>query len=63
MRCHFCKGGAFTVHSDPQNWDDVLEPKRITGLCENDKTLCADVRSKSFMGCVNSNVSTINFRF
>lgn len=40
VRCHFCKGGAFTVHSDPQNWNDVLETKKITGLCENDKELC-----------------------
>lgn len=28
VRCHSCKGGAFTVHSDPQNWNDVLEPKK-----------------------------------
>ncbi|XP_019873597.1 E3 ubiquitin-protein ligase parkin isoform X2 [Aethina tumida] len=40
VRCHFCKSGAFTVHSDPQNWNDVLEPKQITGLCENDPELC-----------------------
>lgn len=40
VRCHFCKSGAFTVHADPQNWNDVLEPKQITGLCENDANLC-----------------------
>lgn len=43
VRCHFCKGGAFTVHSDPQNWSDVLEPKKITGLCENQRELCETV--------------------
>lgn len=44
VRCHFCKSGAFTVHSDPQSWTDVLEPKRITGLCENSPELCSEVR-------------------
>ncbi|KAG5877385.1 hypothetical protein JTB14_027996 [Gonioctena quinquepunctata] len=43
VRCHFCKSGAFTVHSDPQKWSDVLEPKQITGLCENNPELCADI--------------------
>ncbi|CAH1117758.1 unnamed protein product [Phaedon cochleariae] len=43
VRCHFCKSGAFTVHSDPQSWNDVLEPKQITGLCENGSELCADI--------------------
>ncbi|KAK9745069.1 Ubiquitin family [Popillia japonica] len=42
VRCNFCKSGAFTVHSDPQNWTDVLEVKRITGQCENIPELCAD---------------------
>lgn len=45
VRCHFCKSGAFTVHSDPQNWSDVLEHKRITGTCENNPELCADVHA------------------
>nr|CAI5836112.1 unnamed protein product [Callosobruchus analis] len=43
VRCHFCKSGAFTVHSDPQNWNAVLSPKQITGLCENSPELCADL--------------------
>ncbi|GLV38118.1 parkin [Carabus blaptoides fortunei] len=43
VRCHFCKSGAFTVHSDPQSWDDVLIPKQITGLCENSEDLCANI--------------------
>lgn len=43
VRCHFCKSGAFTVHSDPQSWNHVLEPKQITGTCENDLTLCSDI--------------------
>nr|CAH7749212.1 unnamed protein product [Callosobruchus chinensis] len=43
VRCHFCKSGAFTVHSDPQNWNAVLSPKQITGLCENSPEHCADL--------------------
>lgn len=43
VRCHFCKSGAFTVHADPQNWTDVLEPKRITGSCENSPEYCENV--------------------
>lgn len=43
VRCHFCKSGAFTVHSDPQNWNDVLKQKQITGTCENSPDICADV--------------------
>lgn len=43
VKCHFCKSGAFTVHSDPQSWTDVLEPKQITGQCENDPDSCANI--------------------
>lgn len=34
VRCFKCKSGAFTVDSDPKNWNDVLKSKRITGQCE-----------------------------
>jgi len=34
VRCFKCKSGAFTLDSDPKNWNDVLKPKRITGHCE-----------------------------
>uniref|UniRef100_A0A1Y1L9R4 E3 ubiquitin-protein ligase parkin n=1 Tax=Photinus pyralis TaxID=7054 RepID=A0A1Y1L9R4_PHOPY len=43
VKCQFCKSGAFTVHADPQSWVDVLESKRITGQCENDPDLCANI--------------------
>lgn len=43
VRCNFCKIGAFTVHADPQNWNDVLKPKQITGFCENDPELCENI--------------------
>lgn len=43
VRCHSCKSGAFTVHDDPQSWDDVLLPKRITGNCENLEEICLTV--------------------
>ncbi|KAK4880011.1 hypothetical protein RN001_008157 [Aquatica leii] len=43
VRCHFCKSGAFTVHSDPQSWTDVLESKRITGQCENRPEECENI--------------------
>ncbi|KAF5297735.1 hypothetical protein FQR65_LT09909 [Abscondita terminalis] len=47
VRCHFCKSGAFTVHSDPQNWEDVLENKRITGQCENNEDECQNILNNS----------------
>lgn len=34
VRCFSCKKGALTLHRDPKNWDDVLEPQKITGQCE-----------------------------
>lgn len=40
VRCSECKGGAFTVYRDPENWDDVLKPRRIHGLCENSEVAC-----------------------
>ena len=40
VRCGVCGSGAFTVHRDPENWDDVLKKKRITGHCENYETPC-----------------------
>ncbi|KAL1491165.1 hypothetical protein ABEB36_011805 [Hypothenemus hampei] len=43
VRCHFCKSGAFTVHSDPQDWSHVLQPKQITGTCENDPEYCQEL--------------------
>lgn len=33
VRCAGCRGGAFTVHSDPHNWEHVLRPNQITGEC------------------------------
>ncbi|XP_077295237.1 E3 ubiquitin-protein ligase parkin isoform X2 [Arctopsyche grandis] len=36
VRCKTCKIGAFTVHADPQSWQDVLEPNQITGECLNE---------------------------
>lgn len=38
-----CKGGAFTVHRDPENWSDVLKPHRIRGHCECLETACVDI--------------------
>uniref|UniRef100_A0A034W4L8 E3 ubiquitin-protein ligase parkin n=2 Tax=Bactrocera TaxID=47832 RepID=A0A034W4L8_BACDO len=42
VRCSLCKGGAFTVHRDPECWDDVLKPRRITGHCESQEIACFD---------------------
>lgn len=49
VRCHFCKSGAITVHADPQSWMDVLEPKQITGQCENSEEFCANVSIKNIL--------------
>lgn len=40
VRCGICRSGAFTVHRDPESWDDVLKKKRITGHCENYEVPC-----------------------
>ncbi|KAJ9588135.1 hypothetical protein L9F63_018493 [Diploptera punctata] len=42
VRCVCCHQGAFTVDRDPQCWDDVLQPNRITGDCQNDTCFGAD---------------------
>ncbi|XP_037934192.1 E3 ubiquitin-protein ligase parkin isoform X2 [Teleopsis dalmanni] len=42
VRCSLCKGGAFTVHRDPECWDDVLKSRRITGHCETQEVACVD---------------------
>lgn len=36
VRCSTCKSGAITVDSDPRCWQDVLEPHRISGHCEQE---------------------------
>lgn len=36
VRCSSCGSGAVTVDRDPQSWQDVLQPRRITVHCEND---------------------------
>lgn len=40
VRCGICKGGCFTVHRDPECWDDVLIPKQIQGHCESHEVAC-----------------------
>ncbi|KAL7029840.1 hypothetical protein ACKWTF_006390 [Chironomus riparius] len=40
VRCNICKGGCFTVHRDPECWDDVLVPKKIQGHCESKEIAC-----------------------
>ncbi|XP_037819241.1 E3 ubiquitin-protein ligase parkin [Lucilia sericata] len=42
VRCSLCKGGAFTVHRDPECWDDVLKSRRIRGHCESLEIACVD---------------------
>ncbi|XP_030242282.1 E3 ubiquitin-protein ligase parkin isoform X1 [Drosophila navojoa] len=42
VRCSLCRGGAFTVHRDPECWDDVLKPRRIRGHCESLEIACVD---------------------
>ena len=35
VRCETCQEGAIIVISDPCSWDDVLNPRRIQGYCQN----------------------------
>ena len=39
VRCSVCREGAVVVVSDPCSWEDVLQPARIKGYCQNG--LCA----------------------
>lgn len=49
VRCAECKDGAFTVHSDPQSWVDVLEKNRVTGQCN--QLSCESVYAEFFFKC------------
>uniref|UniRef100_A0A1L8DSJ9 E3 ubiquitin-protein ligase parkin n=1 Tax=Nyssomyia neivai TaxID=330878 RepID=A0A1L8DSJ9_9DIPT len=40
VRCASCRGGAFTVHRDPECWDDVLKPHKVRGHCETQTIPC-----------------------
>uniref|UniRef100_A0A1B0GN34 E3 ubiquitin-protein ligase parkin n=1 Tax=Phlebotomus papatasi TaxID=29031 RepID=A0A1B0GN34_PHLPP len=40
VRCATCRGGAFTVHRDPECWDDVLKPHKVRGHCESQEIPC-----------------------
>lgn len=42
VRCSMCRGGAFTVHKDPENWTDVLKARRIRGHCESSDVACVE---------------------
>ncbi|GAB0100366.1 E3 ubiquitin-protein ligase parkin [Sergentomyia squamirostris] len=40
VRCGTCRGGAFTVHRDPECWDDVLKSHKVRGHCESQEIPC-----------------------
>ncbi|XP_066982416.1 E3 ubiquitin-protein ligase parkin [Macrobrachium rosenbergii] len=49
VRCVTCKQGALTLHRDPCNWQDVLNPRQITATCE---TLgCNGSKAEFFFKC------------
>ncbi|XP_068232620.1 E3 ubiquitin-protein ligase parkin isoform X2 [Palaemon carinicauda] len=49
VRCATCKQGALTLHRDPCNWQDVLNPRQITATCE---TLgCDGSKAEFFFKC------------
>lgn len=36
VRCASCKQGALTLHRDPCNWEDVLQPGKVCSfVCES----------------------------
>ncbi|XP_042236947.1 LOW QUALITY PROTEIN: E3 ubiquitin-protein ligase parkin-like [Homarus americanus] len=49
VRCASCKQGALTLHRDPCNWQDVLNPGQISATCE---TLgCNGSKAEFFFKC------------
>ena len=40
VRCSVCREGAVVVLADPCSWEDVLQPRRIQGQCQN--SLCPE---------------------
>lgn len=51
VRCADCKYGAFTVDTDLQSWMDVLQPKRITGVCNN--VSCEGLYAEFYFKCAD----------
>lgn len=49
--CAECKYGAFTVDTDLQSWADVLQPKKITGVCNN--VGCEGIYAEFYFKCAN----------
>ena len=43
VRCESCKEGAIILNSDPCSWEDVLNPGRVNGYCQNDN--CIEMNS------------------
>nr|XP_027213284.1 E3 ubiquitin-protein ligase parkin-like [Penaeus vannamei] len=49
VRCASCKQGALTLHRDPCNWEDVLQPGKINATCETPD--CSGTQAEFFFKC------------
>ncbi|KAK4293491.1 hypothetical protein Pmani_033812 [Petrolisthes manimaculis] len=49
VRCAECKQGALTLHQDPCNWQDVLNPHQINATCET--VGCGGSEAEFFFKC------------
>lgn len=55
VRCVSCKQGALTLHRDPCNWQDVLNPGQISVTCET--VGCNGSQAEFFFKCRNHETS------
>ncbi|KAG1661410.1 E3 ubiquitin-protein ligase parkin [Nymphon striatum] len=52
VNCASCKQGTLTVDKDPNCWNDVLEPKKITGICQTAD--CSGNVAEFYFKCASS---------
>ena len=58
--CNKCKNGTIVLDRDPKEWDDVLIPDRISGICQSED--CNGNRALFYFKCVSkSHKSTDDF--
>ncbi|KAM9804082.1 E3 ubiquitin-protein ligase parkin [Neosynchiropus ocellatus] len=51
VRCHSCKQTMLTVTKEPNCWEDVLLPARISGVCQSEG--CHGNQAEFFMKCAS----------
>ena len=49
--CNICKNGTIVLDRDPKEWDDVLIPNRISGVCQSDE--CNGSSARFYFKCTS----------